>query len=132
MRWFSVAEMCSILSRFEKVFVLGDSMMRNLAVAFHVYLRGDLVHGGRTTWLQDPPGVDCTCRGPFEQSKCGFHSVVTSRVVYQEASESMLCPDGMFGGFECACSIFLLLAPGFADSRLESMDSWSSPSNMQT
>lgn len=104
MRWFSTEEICEIMGRFEKVFILGDSIMRNVAVAFHILLRADLVDGGRTTWADNPwEVVDCRCAGPFETSKCAFFSAVSTRVVRRHDPESLVCKDDM-GGIECEFS----------------------------
>ncbi|KAB8346230.1 hypothetical protein FH972_023275 [Carpinus fangiana] len=100
MRWFSSSEICQIMNKFEKVFIVGDSMMRNLAVAVHVFLRADLSDGARTTWKEDPEGIDCSCRGPFETIKCAYHSVVGSKILVEHAPESLYCDAEGFGGFE--------------------------------
>lgn len=101
MRWYSNDEICGILTKFEKIFILGDSMMRNVAVALSIIQRKDLVNGGRTTWASAGEGVDCRCAGPFETSKCAFYSTVSSRVIYREDPQSMYCNKKGRGGFEC-------------------------------
>jgi hypothetical protein len=50
MRWFSTEEICSIFSRFEKVVVVGDSMMRHVVGALNVLLRKNLGYGAVTQW----------------------------------------------------------------------------------
>ena len=50
MRWFSSEEVCEILSRFEKVIVLGDSMMRHVIGSINVLIRKDLGYGAVTDW----------------------------------------------------------------------------------
>lgn len=50
MRWFSTEEVCEILRRFEKVIVVGDSMMRHVVGAINVALRRDLGYGAVTDW----------------------------------------------------------------------------------
>lgn len=50
MRWYATEEICDILSRFEKVIVVGDSMMRHVVGAMNVLLRQDLGYGGVTDW----------------------------------------------------------------------------------
>lgn len=45
MRWFATDEICDILSRFERVVVVGDSMMRHIIGAMNVLLRKDLGYG---------------------------------------------------------------------------------------
>lgn len=45
MRWYTTEEVCEIISRFEKVIVVGDSMMRHVVGAINVLLRKDLGYG---------------------------------------------------------------------------------------
>lgn len=100
MRWFSNDEICDIFSRFENVIVIGDSMMRNIATALSIYLRKDLVHGGRATWYDPPETLDCSCNGVFDTSKCTEYSSVGARKIWEEDPASMYCPRGMINGFE--------------------------------
>lgn len=50
MRWFTTQEICEIFHRFEKVIVVGDSMMRHVVGALNVLLREDLGYGAVTDW----------------------------------------------------------------------------------
>jgi hypothetical protein len=54
MRWFSTEEICEILSRFEKVIIVGDSMMRHLVGSINVLVRKDLGYGAVTDWNFSP------------------------------------------------------------------------------
>ena len=54
MRWFSTEEICEILSRFEKVVIFGDSMMRHVIGSLNVLLRKDLGYGAVTDWNFSP------------------------------------------------------------------------------
>jgi hypothetical protein len=54
MRWFTTEEVCEIFSRFEKVIVVGDSMMRHVVGALNVLLREDLGYGAVTNWNFSP------------------------------------------------------------------------------
>lgn len=54
MRWFSTEEICEILSRFEKVIILGDSMMRHVIGSINVLIRKDLGYGAVTDWNFSP------------------------------------------------------------------------------
>jgi hypothetical protein len=54
MRWFTTEEICAIFSRFEKVIVVGDSMMRHVVGALNVLLRKDLGYGAVTNWNFSP------------------------------------------------------------------------------
>lgn len=50
MRWYTTEEVCEILSRFERVIVVGDSMMRHVVGAINVLLRKSLGYGAVTNW----------------------------------------------------------------------------------
>ncbi len=54
MRWFSTEEICEIFERFEKVIIVGDSMMRHVIGAMNVLLRKDLGYGAVTNWNFSP------------------------------------------------------------------------------
>lgn len=54
MRWFTTEEVCEILSRFEKVIVVGDSMMRHVIGSINVLIRKDLGYGAVTDWNFSP------------------------------------------------------------------------------
>ena len=54
MRWFSTEEICEILGRFEKVIILGDSMMRHVTGSINVLIRKDLGYGAVTDWNFSP------------------------------------------------------------------------------
>jgi hypothetical protein len=53
MRWFTTEEICEIFSRFARVIVVGDSMMRHVVGALNVLLRKDLGYGAVTGWNFD-------------------------------------------------------------------------------
>ena len=95
MRWYSTAEICTILSRFTAIHVVGDSMMRHLAQSFNIFLREDLPTGARNTWAPgNPPGLDCTCHTLFDSHECekgGFVAIGTEGI-YAHDSRSMKCP----------------------------------------
>ena len=54
MRWFSTEEICEILARFEKVIIVGDSMMRHVIGSINDMIRKDLVYGAVTDWNYSP------------------------------------------------------------------------------
>lgn len=54
MRWFSSEEICGILGRFERVLVIGDSMMRHVVGSINVLIRKDLGYGAVTDWNFSP------------------------------------------------------------------------------
>ena len=54
MRWFSTEEICEILGRFEKVIIVGDSMMRHVIGSINVLIREDIGYGAVTDWNFSP------------------------------------------------------------------------------
>ena len=50
MSWHTTRGICEIFARFEKVIVVGDSMMRHVVGALNVLLRQDLGYGAVTGW----------------------------------------------------------------------------------
>jgi len=54
MRWFTTEEVCEIFSRFDKVIVVGDNMMRHVVGALNVLLRKNLGYGAVTDWNFSP------------------------------------------------------------------------------
>ena len=54
MRWFTTEEVCEILGRFEKVIIIGDSMMRHVIGSINVLIRKDLGYGAVTDWNFSP------------------------------------------------------------------------------
>lgn len=69
MRWFSTEEICEILSRFEKVIILGDSMMRHVVGSINVLIRKDLGYGAVTDWNFSPE----------ERYRCSFVGAITEQ-----------------------------------------------------
>lgn len=102
MRWYRSEEICTILSRFRGIYVIGDSLMRNLAIGLHVLMRKDLYNGGRSGWTSDPEGVDCHCRQPFQEKDCIWHAAVSTGMVYQNDPESLYCGYEHHAKIECA------------------------------
>ncbi|KAB8356438.1 hypothetical protein FH972_024021 [Carpinus fangiana] len=93
MQWFTNAEVCKILSRFDHVYFLGDSLMRHTVMAMMVLLRGDLVSGARATWRHDDPTLnDCTGHRLFHDKRCIWMSAIGSPAVLTGDPDSIKCP----------------------------------------
>ena len=93
MRWFTTVELCKILSRFERVHVIGDSMMRNLAVGMNTMLRADLIEGPHISYTPDPEGFDCRCEGAFAGARCLFNAAFSSKLVWdKDEGAPIVCP----------------------------------------
>lgn len=93
MHWFSTAETCELLSKFDNIYLWGDSQTRHLTQAFAVLLREDLIDGGRATWREDveeDPG--CHCHMLFRASDCAFWSATSIQSVLDGDPASIKCP----------------------------------------
>ncbi|KAL9049866.1 MAG: hypothetical protein Q9162_006982 [Coniocarpon cinnabarinum] len=77
MRWYSTHEACGILSRFEHVAFIGDSLLRHVTNAIYVILRQDLGYGGLADWELDfteaediQAKEDCICAAQTGKHVC--------------------------------------------------------------
>lgn len=94
MQWFSTHQICDILHRFDRIHIVGDSMMRHLSQGFLVLLREDLSTGARATWKNDnPERLDCSCRMNFDDTKYGDWSVSDSEKLALMDPGSIKCPE---------------------------------------
>lgn len=50
MRWFTSDEVCEILGRFNRVILVGDSMIRHVIGSINIFLRQDIGYGAVTDW----------------------------------------------------------------------------------
>lgn len=108
MRWFSTSEICAILSRFSRINIVGDSMMRNLAIAMHIFTRADLVNGGRADWREDPEGHDCSCQGVFDDRSCTLHAIASTSLARDASPGSIVCST-VSADIECMCFFLPIL-----------------------
>ncbi|KAL8705930.1 MAG: hypothetical protein Q9201_000985 [Fulgogasparrea decipioides] len=93
MRWFSTEEICEILSRFEKVVILGDSMMRHVVGSINVLVRKDLGYGAVTDWNFSPEErQDCFCNYQFNVKACSVQGIFKTSDVVKNDPESVACP----------------------------------------
>ncbi|KAK9329310.1 hypothetical protein V1520DRAFT_343758 [Lipomyces starkeyi] len=92
MRWYDRSEICEIVSRFDRILFIGDSMMRHVVGALHILLREDLGYGAVTAWnfRQDELDV-CFCQGQFDTLKCGVQGIFNSDDVAKFDPNSLMC-----------------------------------------
>ena len=50
MRWFTSEEVCEILGRFDRVVLVGDSMLRHVMGSINILVRKDIGYGAVTDW----------------------------------------------------------------------------------
>ncbi|RMZ81531.1 hypothetical protein DV737_g2498, partial [Chaetothyriales sp. CBS 132003] len=93
MRWFTTDEACAILSRFERVIVVGDSMMRHLVGALNVILRKDLGYGAVTNWNFDDQELhSCFCNAQLSVKSCSMQGIFSTASVLANDPSSLACP----------------------------------------
>ncbi|KAL6251381.1 hypothetical protein RBB50_001590 [Rhinocladiella similis] len=93
MRWFSTEEVCQILSRYEKVIVVGDSMMRHVVGAMNVLLRKDLGYGAVTNWnFNEEELRDCFCNHQMDVKSCSVQGIFSTSSVLEHDPSSLACP----------------------------------------
>ncbi|KAI9736162.1 MAG: hypothetical protein M1834_001047 [Cirrosporium novae-zelandiae] len=95
MRWFTTEEICDILGRFEKVIVIGDSMMRHVIGSLNVMIRKDLGYGAVTDWNFTPKErQDCFCNFQFNVKACSVQGIFKTADVMKNDPGSLTCPSG--------------------------------------
>ena len=103
MRWFTTVEVCSILSRFSHVWIIGDSLMRHMTSALHLFLRQDLIDGARTSWKDDPQEFGCDCDRPFNSGGCLFNEAWSTSEIMKYEPDSIKCMEPEIAAIECEC-----------------------------
>lgn len=95
MRWFTTEEICDIMSRFSKVIIMGDSMMRHIIGSLNVLMRKDLGYGAVTDWnFSADERRDCFCNYQFNVKACSIQGIFkTADVVDHDPSSFMCDPD---------------------------------------
>lgn len=53
LKFYSTREICQILTRFESIIFLGDSLIRHLLGAFSILLRENLEYGAQQQWMDE-------------------------------------------------------------------------------
>ncbi|MCJ1418925.1 hypothetical protein MMC32_005276 [Xylographa parallela] len=93
MRWFSSEEVCEILARFEKVVIVGDSMMRHVIGSLNVLIRKDLGYGAVTDWNFSPEErKECFCNYQFNVKACSIQGIFKTADVVKNDPSSLSCP----------------------------------------
>lgn len=102
LRWYSVDEICFVLSRFSHVYIVGDSLQRMLTQALFILLRQDLGLGGVAAWelkrRQPEPGQttnikDCLCEDQIRRHECSDSYPRSMRELAAESGERICQSD---------------------------------------
>ncbi|ETN46487.1 uncharacterized protein HMPREF1541_00672 [Cyphellophora europaea CBS 101466] len=92
MRWYTTEEVCEVLGRFEKVIVVGDSMMRHVVAALNVLLRKDLGYGGVTAWnFNEEELENCFCNHQMDVKACSIQGIYSTTSVIEHDPNSLAC-----------------------------------------
>ncbi|KAK9466822.1 hypothetical protein V1512DRAFT_262427 [Lipomyces arxii] len=92
MRWYTTEEACSILEKFDRVVIIGDSMMRQMLGALYVILRKDIGYGGVTNWnFNDQERNDCFCNKMIDVKSCSIQTIYSSDDIVKWDPNSFAC-----------------------------------------
>lgn len=81
-RWYSTAEICMILERFDAVVFIGDDTLKHVYAAFNMLLRENIATGGLKQWdLTESERASCRCDNQFMKPECSKHIVTDSQTV---------------------------------------------------
>ncbi|KAH8748031.1 hypothetical protein BGZ57DRAFT_945875 [Hyaloscypha finlandica] len=92
MRWFTSEEVCEILGRFDKVVLVGDSMLRHMIGSINILIRKDLGYGAVTDWnfsLQERK--ECFCNEQFDAKSCSVQGIYKTADVLAHDPVSVSC-----------------------------------------
>ena len=97
-RWYSTAEICMILERFDAVVFVGDDSLKPIYAAFNVLLREDMATGGLKQWeLNEGQRDACKCDNQLAKPECSSHLIMDSEMVREKKE------DGIGHGSPFAC-----------------------------
>ncbi|KAK9460110.1 uncharacterized protein V1516DRAFT_678978 [Lipomyces oligophaga] len=92
MRWYTTEEACSVLEKFDRVSIVGDSMMRQMLGALYVILRKNLGYGGVTDWnFSDQEKADCFCNAQVNVKSCSMQTIYSSKDIIKWDPNSFAC-----------------------------------------
>lgn len=92
MRWFTSDEVCKILGRFDKVLIVGDSMMRHVMGSINILIRKNMGYGAVTDWnFSEEERTDCFCNEQFDVKACSVQGIYKTADVLAHNPESMSC-----------------------------------------
>lgn len=93
-RWYSSAEICFILERFDALLFIGDDLVRQLYAAFNILLREDLATGALQPEAPADEREHCHCNAQFVRPKCREHFVARHEDMQDKKGSSYVCNRG--------------------------------------
>jgi hypothetical protein len=77
--WYTTAQICMILERFDDVILIGDSTLQTIYNGFNILLRQDLSTGALKSWEMTPELLQsCRCDNQFRTPSCAKYFIVSS------------------------------------------------------
>ena len=87
-RWYSTAEICMILDRFDAIVFIGDGMLQNIYAGFNMLLRENIATGGLKQWkMKENERTTCRCDNQIIKSECSAYNIKNSQEVRESAAE---------------------------------------------
>ncbi|KAG9240926.1 hypothetical protein BJ878DRAFT_578663 [Calycina marina] len=94
MRWFTSEEVCEILGRFDRVVLVGDSMMRHVMGTINILIRKNIGYGAVTDWnFSQEERNQCFCNEQFDIKFCSVQGIYKTSDVYKNDPQSISCKD---------------------------------------
>ncbi|KAI9804803.1 MAG: hypothetical protein M1825_001171 [Sarcosagium campestre] len=88
-RWYSTAEICMILDRFDGLVFVGDGLVRQIYAAFNILLRENVALGALQQWaMSDEERASCRCENQYVKSDCSKFAVESSSDVEKNDANS--------------------------------------------
>ncbi|KAF7885891.1 uncharacterized protein EAF02_004400 [Botrytis sinoallii] len=95
-RWFTSEEICEIFGRFEKVVIIGDSMLRHVTGCFNIFLRKDIGYGAVTDWnFSVQERKECFCNEQFDVKSCSVQGIYKTSDVEAHDPGSISCSNSV-------------------------------------
>ncbi|KAB8298552.1 hypothetical protein EYC80_000731 [Monilinia laxa] len=95
-RWFTSEEICEIFGRFEKVVIIGDSMLRHVLGSFNIFLRKDMGYGAVTDWnFNMQEREECFCNEQFDVKACSVQGIYKTSDVEAHDPGSISCSNSI-------------------------------------
>ncbi|KAL3420478.1 hypothetical protein PVAG01_08977 [Phlyctema vagabunda] len=94
MQWFTSEEICEILSRFDRVILVGDSMLRHVIGSISILVRKDIGFGAVTDWnFSSEERKHCFCNEQFDVKSCSMQGIYKTSDVLANDPKSLSCKD---------------------------------------
>ncbi|KAL4876057.1 hypothetical protein BJY04DRAFT_148436 [Aspergillus karnatakaensis] len=87
--WYSEAEICEILGRFDGLVFIGDDSLADAYAGFNILLRKDLEQGSLREWeLGTALYATCGCDSQFTSSACSSSRIFSSEELYSQGGKT--------------------------------------------